>query len=363
VLASVPSSPVHVRDVLNSLAALGDRAAAWDPYGLQLGDPGNEVSRLGVCHEVTDAVLEKSADVDLLITYHPLLFKPVTTLIAGPGAQGRAYQLIRSGVSLAVVHTAWDAAAGGASDALAATVGLREVEPFGGMERSPELKLVTFVPPDHLDRVVAALAAAGAGRIGNYTACSFRSEGVGTFFPETGSSPATGARGELNQVAEIRLEMRVGSGARDRAVAALLNSHPYEEPAFDVYETSSGSGMIGRVGEIGILFSDLVELLPREFGPEIRVAGHNRALRRVAVVPGSGGSFVAEARSRGADVLITGDVSHHQMREALDMGVAVIDVGHAPSERPGVAALVEAAAKIGPEMVEVDVDPTPWRSR
>ncbi|HJQ96272.1 MAG TPA: Nif3-like dinuclear metal center hexameric protein [Acidimicrobiia bacterium] len=354
---------MHVRDVLDSLAALGNRAAAWDPYGLQLGDPGKEVSRLGVCHEVTDAVLEKSADVDLLITYHPLLFKPVTTLLAGPGPQGRAYQLIRSGVSLAVVHTAWDAAVGGASDALAAIVGLREVEPFGGLEGSPELKLVTFVPPDDLDGVVAALTAAGAGRIGNYTACSFRSEGVGTFFPGTGSSPTTGAKGELNQVAEIRLEMRVGFGGRDRAVAALLKSHPYEEPAFDVYEISSGSAMIGRVGEFAISFSDLVELLTREFGPQIRVAGRDRAVRRAAVIPGSGGSFVREARSLGANVLITGDVSHHQMRGALDLGVAVIDVGHAPSERPGVAALVEAAAKIGPEMVEVDVDPTPWRSR
>jgi dinuclear metal center YbgI/SA1388 family protein len=354
---------VQVRDVLDSLAALGDRAAAWDPYGLQLGDPGEEVKRLGVCHEVTNEVLEKSAGVDLLITYHPLLFKPITTLLAGAGPQGRAYQLIRSGVSLAVVHTAWDAAAGGTSDALAEMMGLREVESFGGVEQSPEWKLVTFVPPDHLDGVAAALTAAGAGRIGNYTACSFRSEGVGTFLPGPGSWPATGARGELNQVTEIRLEMRVASAGRHRAVAALLNSHPYEEPAFDLYETSSGSGMVGRVGEIRIQFSDLVELLRREVGPEIRAAGHDRALRRAAVVPGSGGSFVAETHSRGTDVLITGDVSHHQMREALDLGVAVIDIGHAPSERPGVAALVEAAAKIGPEMVEVDSDPTPWRSK
>ncbi|MGH8959019.1 MAG: Nif3-like dinuclear metal center hexameric protein [Acidimicrobiia bacterium] len=351
-----------VRDVLDSLAAWGDRAAAWDPYGLQLGDPGAEVRRLGVCHEVTSEVLERASDVDLLITYHPLLFKPLNRLLAGPGPQGRAHQLIRSGVNLAVVHTAWDAAEGGTSDALGAMVGLSEVEAFGGVEQAAEWKLVTFVPPEHLDRVAAALSATGAGRIGNYTACSFRSVGVGTFFPEPGSSPVAGVISSLNQVAEIRLEMRVGPGERDHAIAALLAAHPYEEPAFDLYETSSVGGMIGRVGAIQGRLANLVQMLRHEVGSEIRAAGRDRQLSRAAVLPGSGGSFVSEARSRRADVLITGDVSHHQMREALDLDMAVIDIGHAPSERPGVAALVEAAAKIGPALVEVDVDPTPWKS-
>ncbi|HJR88478.1 MAG TPA: Nif3-like dinuclear metal center hexameric protein [Acidimicrobiia bacterium] len=350
-----------VRDVLDSLASFGDRAAAWDPYGLQLGDADASVSRLGVCHEVTPEVVAKASDVDLLITYHPLLFKPVTRLVAGSGPEGRAYQLVKAGISLAVIHTAWDAAAGGTSDALGAMVGLGEVEAFGAVEQSPQWRLVTFVPPEHLDRVVNALVAAGAGRIGNYSACTFRSEGLGTFLPESGAAPAVGAVGELSEVAEIRLEMRVGSGDRDNAVAALLAAHPYEEPAFDIYETSAPA-MIGRVGAIGGSLADLVEMLRREIGPEIRSAGRDRQLRRAAVLPGSGGSFVGQARSRGADVLITGDVSHHQMRQALDLDMAVIDIGHAPSERPGVAALAEAAAKIGPELVAVDADPTPWRS-
>jgi hypothetical protein len=241
-------------------------------------------------------------------------------------------------------------------------MGLRDLEAFGAVEQSPQWRLVTFVPPRHLDRVVSALVAAGAGRIGNYSACSFRSEGMGTFLPEAGAAPAVGEVGKLTEVAEIRLEMRVGSSERDSAVAALLEAHPYEEPAFDIYETSAPS-MIGRVGAIGGSLADLVEMLRREVGPEIRTAGRDRRLRRVAVLPGSGGSYVGQARSRGADVLITGDVSHHQMRQALDLDMGVIDIGHAPSERPGVMALAEAAAKIGPELVEVDVDPTPWRIR
>lgn len=351
-----------VRDVLDALASLGDRAAAWDPYGLQLGDAGATVARFGVCHEVTPEVLAKAVGVDLLITYHPLLFKPVNRLLAGSGPEGRAYQLIKTGISLAVVHTAWDAAAGGSSDALGAMIGLGDMESFGAVEQSPQWRLVTFVPPQQLEQVVSALVAAGAGRIGNYSACSFRSEGMGTFLPETGAAPAVGEVGKLTEVAEIRLEMRVGSSERDSAVAALLEAHPYEEPAFDIYETSAPS-MIGRVGAIGGSLADLVEMLRREVGPEIRTAGRDRKLRRVAVIPGSGGPYIAQARSRGADVLITGDVSHHQMRQALDLEMGVIDIGHAPSERPGVMALAEAAAKIGPALVEVDVDPTPWRTR
>lgn len=120
-------------------AALAERtrpakAAAWDPVGLQIGDPGGAVNSIAVCHEVTEAVVEsiEGTPVDLLITYHPLLFAPTNRLLAGRSAEARAFRLIRAGVSLLVTHTDFDAAPGGAADALARFLGLRNVVPFGG---------------------------------------------------------------------------------------------------------------------------------------------------------------------------------------------------------------------------------------
>ena len=96
-------------------------------------------------------------------------------------------------------------------------------------------KLVVFVPPSALDDVRDALFAAGAGRIGGYERCSWYTQGTGTFFGGEGTSPALGEAGREERVPEIRLETVYPDEAHDRVVAALRESHPYEEPAFDVY--------------------------------------------------------------------------------------------------------------------------------
>jgi dinuclear metal center YbgI/SA1388 family protein len=111
-------------------------AASWDPVGLQLGDPGAPVESLAVCHEVTEEVVTALEEdkADLLITYHPLLFSPTRRLIAGRSPEARAFSLIAMGVGLLVIHTDFDAAPGGAADALAGLLDLREIAPFGAME-------------------------------------------------------------------------------------------------------------------------------------------------------------------------------------------------------------------------------------
>lgn len=343
-------------------------AAADDPGGLQIGDPDAAAGRVGICHEVSEDVVAAAvgARLDLLVTYHPLLFSPTVRLVAGRSAGGRAWRLAAAGVAVAVVHTAFDVTDGGTADALADALGIRGAEAFGLLPASPTVKIVTFVPAEAVDRVVAALGDAGAGTIGNYTGCSFRSPGVGTFVPGPGTSPYAGRPGVPETVDEIRVEMVAPVGREAALVAALRAAHPYEEPAFDVSAVRGGAGLVGRVGEV------LPVSLAR-FGaavgealasPGTRVSGSlDRLARRVAVVPGSGSSFVADAAAAGAHVLVTGDMSHHRTVEALDRGVAVVDPGHASTERPGMARLVSvvADAAAGAEIVDLThLDPTPW---
>ena len=96
-------------------------------------------------------------------------------------------------------------------------------------------KLVVFVPRESLDGVRDAVFAAGAGRIGAYERCSWYAAGTGTFLGGEGTSPAVGAVGAEQRVAELRLENVFPDEAQDAVVAALRAAHPYEEPAFDVY--------------------------------------------------------------------------------------------------------------------------------
>lgn len=358
----------NVSDVLARLdrSIPAASAASWDSAGLQLGDPDAQVTAVAVCHEVSDAVVAdvESTEVELLVTYHPLLFRPTNRLVAGPTPAGRAWRLIRAGVSLAVTHTSFDSAAGGTGDALASVLGLSEVTGFGPTGPSPSVKVVTFVPEASVEPVTAAMAAAGAGRIGNYSGCSFRMAGVGAFAAEDGANPAVGEPG-VNRVDEVRVEMLAPAGRADAVVAALVAAHPYEEPAHDVYETISNGRFIGRIGRHRGSFEELVDRVSSALPASgLRVTRASDRAQVVAVLPGSGSSFVAAAAASGADVLITGDVDHHRAVEARDAGLSVIDPGHAATERPGMAALVEFVRQACPDVAVVDGtgrDPTPWR--
>lgn len=238
------------------------QAAVWDPVGLQLGDPGDVVETIAVCHEVTEEVVTRLEEehVDLLITYHPLLFTPTNRVVAGRSPGARSFRLISAGVSLLVTHTDFDAAPGGAADALADFFELSDVESFGGD-------------------------------------------------PET------------------------------------------------------GLGAIGRYGSFEGTLGTVEALLIDSFGPAgLRVSGdRDEVVDVLAVVPGSGGSFV-EMAAGPATVLVTGDVSHHRVVAARDLGLAVADPGHIATERPGMSALVRLVAEAsGLEVVDLTgIDPQTW---
>ncbi|HUO47144.1 MAG TPA: Nif3-like dinuclear metal center hexameric protein, partial [Acidimicrobiia bacterium] len=278
----------------------------------------------------------------------------------------RAYYLTRAGVAVATIHTAWDAAPGGTADSLASALGLEKVTSFGPISGEGHIKLVTFVPSEQVEEVASALTSAGAGHIGNYSGCTFRTEGTGTFLPAEGANPALGTVGTLNAEKEIRLEVIARRDLEDRLVRALRARHPYEEPPFDVYDVRANAGMAGRVGALPapISLQDLAASVESRLGATPRFAPRNDdPVQTVAVLPGSGASMVASAADTGAEVYVTGDVSHHQAIQALDLEMAIIDPGHAATERPGVANLVTEVSQLGIETVDLNDDPTPWSPR
>ncbi|MCP3974996.1 MAG: Nif3-like dinuclear metal center hexameric protein [bacterium] len=342
------------------------KAASWDAVGLQVGDPSGEVESIAVCHEVSVEVVDAAVadQIDILVAYHPLLFRPGRTFVAGDSASGRAYRLAAAGVSLFVVHTAYDVVAGGCADALADALDLEDVKGFGANWPADSAKIVTYAPQSAVESITSAMSRAGAGQIGDYSECSFTVEGVGSFRPGAGADPVVGTPGELSQEPEVRIEMNTPAGRVDNVVTALAAIHPYQEPAFDIHTARANSGFIGRVGDLPgdmslAAFSDLVgTTLPAS----VRVAGDfGRLIRRVAVVPGSGSDFTSAAAATGADVFVTGDVSHHRGNEAMEHGLAVIDAGHSATERPGMARLYSLVSKMFTNTIDLThIDPNPW---
>lgn len=353
-------------DVVARLAARThpERAASWDAVGLQVGDPDAPVNSVAVVHEVTEAItaaLEAEASpADLVVSYHPLLFRPAARLVPGRSPAGRATRLLRAGVAVVVSHSDFDAMPGGMSDAMADALGLADVSGFAPVVAAEQVKLVTFAPEESVEALIEALGEAGAGRIGDYEHCAFTVDGVGRFVAGDSTHPVVGTAGSANAEREVRLEMVAPQRVTDAVVTALLGAHPYEEPAFDVYPVTSNQLAGGRIGTYGGSWSDLVDLVIEQFRPDgLRLGAlPDVAPRRVAVSPGAGESRIAAAAAAGCDVLVSGDISHHRVVEANDRGLSVIDPGHAATERPGMVRLRSLVAELlgqdGPLVVDLE---------
>lgn len=344
------------------------KAAAWDAVGLQVGDAAAPVHRVAVCHEATGEVVTAAVatGAGLLVAYHPLLFGSVTSFTAGTAAPGRAFALVTGGVALYVVHTAFDVAPDGCADALAATLDLEDVTGFGPNWPPDSAKVVTFVPAEVAAAVTAAMAGAGAGTIGDYTECAFTISGTGSYRPGNRASPLVGRPGELSREPEMRIEMNVPAVGVDAVVAALVAAHPYDEPAYDIYAARANAGFVGRVGQLPAetALRDLQHRIATSLHADVKRAGAaDQSVQRVAVVPGSGSDLIAAAAATGADVLVTGDVSHHRAGEARGCGLAILDAGHAATERPGMARLYSLVAKMFDDVVDLtSFDPSPWEA-
>ena len=333
-------------------------AEEWDNCGLQVGDPGAEVHQVLVAltplPEVLDEAEEKGAD--FLLFHHPLIFEPLKSVITSSYPGDLLARAMHNGLAVYAAHTSYDAAPAGVSVALARTLGLggplRVLSPRGALR-----KLVVFVPEENLDAVAKALAQAGAGVIGDYTECTFRTRGRGTFRGGEGANPYLGEKGRLEEVEEVRMETVVPVHTVDYAVKAATAAHPYEELALDVYpvEGSPEGYGYGRLGTLPgrLTAEELGEHVSGSLGfPSRLVADSGRRIETVAALGGSGGSFIPEAAASGAHAYVTGDVDYHDALLAESLGLTVIDAGHAATELPSLEPLALRLA----EKVDVPVE-------
>jgi dinuclear metal center YbgI/SA1388 family protein len=331
-------------------------AEPWDAVGLVCGDRDEPIERVLLAVDAVPATVAEAIDsgAQLLVTHHPLLLTAVHGVPADDPKGALVHRMIRAGVAHFVAHTNADVATPGVSDALAERLGLTDLRPLERQDDQPHDKLVVFVPDDATDALIDALAAAGAGRLGDYDRCAWTTRGTGTFRPLDGANPTVGAIGAVEEVPETRVEMVVPRHVRGAVLQALRAVHPYEEPAFDLLPTVPAQGRrgTGRIGQLPVPTSlaDFVThaaaVLPStEWG--VRAAGDpSRMVRTVAVCGGSGGSLAEDARRAGADVFLTADLKHHPVVEAVTergpAGMALVDAAHWATEAPWLDVLAAA---------------------
>ena len=268
-------------------------------------------------------------------------------------------------------HTNLDSVPGGVNDVLAGRIGLQKVRVLAGPADADMCKLVVFVPSNRVKVVLDTLFAMDAGRMGNYACCSFRCEGVGTFLPGAGSSPAVGNIGALTEVQESRIEILVANADLSAVVRALKKVHPYESMAYDVYPLAvrDHQAGLGRVGELEspLPLGALAAKLKAELNlSALKIVGKaDTVVETVAVCSGSGASLMTAAIATGAQAYVSGDLGYHTARDAQQAGIGLIDIGHFGSEHLVVdvlAALIRESVKasglsVTVEAVDMEKDP------
>ncbi len=325
-----------------------------DRIGLQVGNRQQEIRRVCVSVDTSPDIIELAASkkADLLVSHHPLIYTPLRSISLDDSVAKRVVKLVKEDISLYVMHTNYDTVPGGINDILADKLVVRDCVPLTSRKQDSLYKIVVFVPEEAVEDVRNAMAEAGAGRIGQYTHCSFRTKGTGSFVPLSSAQPYIGTPGTLEEVDEYRLEMICVGSWLNYVLEAMIDKHPYEEVAYDVYELMNepiiyGFGRVGMLDEEVSLaeFSELVKLaLELEY---VKVAGNpQKRIRRVALCGGGGSSFFREAARLGADVYVTGDTKHHDLLDANAIGLAMIDAGHFATEKPGMIALADRLKRL-----------------
>jgi dinuclear metal center YbgI/SA1388 family protein len=347
-----------IQDLVGLLHVLypPELAEDWDNVGLQVGDPAAPLERVLVALDPVSDALRAAVDAgaQALVTHHPLLFRPISRLTPHDAVGEVIWQAVRSGVAVISVHTNLDSAADGLNRWLAELLGVERSEP---LQPAPGnfLKLVVYVPTSHVEQLSTALFSVGAGQVGAYDECSFKTVGSGTFRPGAETRPFIGEPGRSEQVEEIRFETIVPRRCLARVLEKMLKVHPYEEVAYDLLPLENrtpdaGLGRIGRLVRPLSLEAFVGTVKERLDCSQLRLAGRlEREVSKVAVCGGSGAGLLQTAQRQGADVLVTGDVKYHEARQAEELGIALIDAGHFGTEKLMIgrvaAKLAEAASR------------------
>jgi dinuclear metal center YbgI/SA1388 family protein len=327
----------------------------YDNAGLQVGIPESEIHSALLTIDVTEGVIDEAIDakIDLIISHHPLIFSGIKKLTGKSYVERVLLKAIKNNIAVYSAHTNLDISSGAVSRKMAEKLGLINIKVLAPL-KSNLLKLVVYVPESHIEKVRSAIFSAGAGITGNYDNCGFVVNGTGSFRGNENSNPFTGLKGELHYEKEIRFETVLYSHLKSQVVKAMLEAHPYEEVAYDIFllqndDKSNGLGCTGEFKE-SLKEKDFLNLLSHCFNEKgIRYSElTGKGVKKVALCGGAGSSLLSYAISSAADAFVTGDIKYHNFFDA-DKKILLVDTGHFESEKYSTEILYDLIIKKFPK--------------
>ena len=330
-----------INEVISVLEELAPSSLqeSYDNAKLIVGDGRQEVQKVLICLDSTEEVLEEAIEkgCNLIIAHHPIVFTGLKKFNGSNYIERVIIKAIKNDIAIYAIHTNLDNVFNGVNFKISEKLGLKNLNILSPKEKMLR-KLVFYCPLEQTEEVRSKIFEVGAGGIGNYTSCSFSSIGTGTFKANEKASPHVGEINNLHLEKEERVEMVFPFYLETKVIGALVNAHPYEEVAYDIYQINNnwneiGSGMIGELEE-PIETTEFLKMIKSKLNLElIRYTNiHTEEVKRVAVCGGSGSFLLNEAMARRADVFISADFKYHQFFDA-DNKIIIADIGHYESEQ------------------------------
>lgn len=339
---------MKVRDIYNILNEWAPFRGAYDfdNVGLLVGDMEQPVHKVMLALDPSLEVIEQAvkAQVQLLITHHPLTLEKIKTVTRDTHVGRMLHMLIANQISLIAAHTNLDVAQSGVNDVLAECLNLQDVHSVVDKYHNDHVKFTVFVPKTHTESLLEGLNALRIAIFDGYDSCTFTSNGTGRFRPCEGADPFVGTVGSLASVAEDRVEMLIPKERMAEIIEVVKQHHPYEQPAYEIIEVQQpqlGTGIL-RIGRLPkpLTTRAWARILREQYGfQNINYTLPDKLIQSVAVCGGSGIDLFRTAQQHGADVLVTGEMKYHVAQEACVQNMAVVTLGHQESELPVVGAL------------------------
>lgn len=329
-----------IKDVINYLETIAPLSyqETYDNSGLLTGEKQCDISGVIITLDCTEDVVQEAIDkgCNLIIAHHPIIFSGLKKLVGSTYVERTIILAIKNDIAIYAIHTNLDNIVSGTNFQFAKRIGLKNISILNS-KKSILNKLVSFVPIKEKDKVLQALYKAGAGEIGNYSECSFSTEGIGTFTPNVKSNPTIGSAGNAEKVKESRIEVLLPSYLVNQIITALKTSHPYEEVAYYISSTINknqevGAGLIGEIEE-ELPTSTFLSNLKNAMNLEVikYTQGYTKNIKKIAICGGSGSFLLSAAKKAKADVFISADFKYHEYFDA-ENDIMICDIGHYESE-------------------------------
>jgi len=330
-----------IKEIVSYLDNFAPRVLSedYDNVGLLIGDYNTNVSGVLITLDVTEEIIDEAIKLkkNVIVAHHPIIFRGIKKITNSNEIERIIYKAIKNDIAIYAGHTNFDNIKSGVNGKICEKLSLQNCKIISP-RKNQLLKLITYVPVSHAEKLRQSIFDAGAGQIGNYSNTSFNSEGKGTFCANQEAKPFVGKKGNLHTENEIKIETIFPIYNKGKVITAVINNHPYEEPAYDIMMLENtnkevGSGMIGNLKN-ALNETEFLALIKQTFNTGVikHTKLKNNKIKKVAVCGGSCSFLINSAKSANADAFITADIKYHDFFD-IENSMLLLDIGHYESEQ------------------------------